>query len=110
MGGGGAKAYLKGNLPIRHMQSIANILNRKKIETTNVPIRERNHTYDLLHEKGSKLNLPTTFLLKLLKKYNLQDVERMLSWLSDYPKIDISKPPIGLAYWFLKHYALAKSK
>ena len=110
MGGGGAKAYLIGNYRYIHMQSIANILNGKKIEVTEEAKRERNYTYDILHEKGSKLYLPTTFLLRLLKKYNLQDVERMLSWLSDYPKIDLSKPPIGLAYWFLKNYALAKSK
>ena len=69
----------------------------KRVEKTNRPINEKFHQALVLQEK---FNLSVPIILRLMKKYNFEEIKSVYSWWADYPlKNDVN---IGLLVWKLK--------
>lgn len=86
------------------MDTLKDIL-KSKVVVSKEKVRKSNPIFEYYDLWGAKVNLPTTFLMRLHSRYGHKNVANLLSWLADYPVKDRSKPPMGLAWWYMKNKA-----
>lgn len=82
------------------MDTLQSILRFKKLEV--ITPKKSNPLFEELDLIHDKVRLPTSFLLRLHKLYGIRNVRNMVTWLMDYP-IRGTKPPVGLAWWYMKN-------
>lgn len=83
------------------MEGISNILKNKQI-TVQKSTRPINKNYETCKVIADYTGLQVFYVMRLSKKYGIQKVDRLRTFLKDYPNLDKKRAP-GLAIWFLKN-------
>lgn len=85
------------------MQSVQDIIKKRNIQVTE-KVNKKNPVWEEADEIGKRCEIPTSTIMRMIKTHGIEKVRKLVGFLQDHPNIT-QKPPVGLAYWYLKHKA-----